>query len=175
MEGPFRFNNRLSVSVPTTDWRDHPDTDVGEYHIYGSGIVHHDLINTPFHGYMYDTAIIAHPLSTSDCLADPRVKVAHIQHIMCQLRHIQWQSRRCRMTTTAELRARQNSIDVLKGLREKALERFWDRYFARLESEGLLLELSENDTGEVVTDSKTNGDQGSGRLRRDSVVSREEK
>lgn len=163
------------MSVPTTDWRDHPNTDSGEHHIYGNGIVHHDLINTPFHGYMYDTAVIAHPLSTSDCLADPRVKVAHIQHIMCQLRDIQWQSRRFRKTTAAELRARQNSIDVLKGLREKELERLWDRHFARLESEGILLDLSDHDSDKFVTASKTNGGQDCGRLRRDSVVSREER
>ena len=122
-ELPVRFINHFTVAVATSDWREHSDPARGERYLYGSGIAHHDIVNIPFYGRMYDTAVIAHPLCPSDCLLDPRVKVTHLQYVMIQLRDIQRSARADRKTTVQELRARQGSIEVLKMLRQKAIDR----------------------------------------------------
>lgn len=167
---PFRFNNTFTVSVPTTDWRTHPETDCGDHYIYGSGVVHHDLVNVPFYGVMYDTAVVAHPLSNSECLADPRVKVSHIQHVLAQLRDIQMQSRLSAKCTEAEFRARQDSIETLKRLRESALERLWDRYYTRMEAEALWADSFDDSPSEDVASPTSNENRHASRSRRDSVM-----
>lgn len=151
MELAVRFDNRFEVTVPSSDWRTHPDTLIGDHYLYGNGVGHHDLVNIPFYGRMYDTAIIAHPFSASDWLFDPRIKVTHIQFVMCQLRDIQRHARSDHRATLGELRARQDSIEVLSTLRRKAFERLAGRYFAQKANEAAMTKLVAEDSGKDFT------------------------
>lgn len=140
IELPFRFSTQCNIIVPSSDWREHPDTDFGDEVCYGNGVLHHDLVNVPFYGRLYDTAIIAHPLSASDYTVDPRVNVTHIQFLLSQLVDIQQHARGDLRTTVRELRARQDSIEVLKTLRRKAYEKLTDRYLAKKANEAASIE-----------------------------------
>lgn len=128
---PSRYNYRHSVTVLASDWRTHPDTPSGYQHFYGTGNIHYDIVNVPFYGRMYDTAVIAHPLSPFDHLALPKISLMHIQYVLSQLRDIQRQCRNDLRTTLGELRARQESIEILKELRVSALQKHMDRYYAQ--------------------------------------------
>ena len=82
----------------------------------GGGVVHHDIINVPFYGRVYDTAIIAHPLTVSDRLQDSRTRPSHVRMLLDSLETLQEQSRGDPRTSLTEWRARADSIAVLNAI-----------------------------------------------------------
>ena len=122
-----RFNTRFTLKVPTTDHRTQPRTATGEHHFLGNGILHHDIVNIPFYGRIYDIGTIAHPLSNSDCFVDSRVRLTHILFLLTMLRDIQRQCRNNVNPSQRELRARQDSIDVLNMARRRTYNRMLRR------------------------------------------------
>ncbi|KAK3686796.1 hypothetical protein LTR37_019475 [Vermiconidia calcicola] len=116
---PRRFYNDTRVSIPSSDYRTHPKTRWGGHFMIGNGVLHHDLVNIPFFGRVYDTVVVAHPLSESDWFVDRRTRLGHILYLIDLLREIQSSSRGDAQATKDELRARQDSINVLRGIRRK--------------------------------------------------------
>ena len=82
-EPPKRCDYRISVTIPTTDFRTNPNSSLGECYYIGSGIVHHDLVNIPFYGRVYDTGIIGHPVEPLRLLYPSETEVAaYTDHVL---------------------------------------------------------------------------------------------
>ncbi len=128
MELPQRYVITVNYFITCSDWRTHANTIHGKSHLVGLGLIHHDIVNTPFYGRAYDTAIIAHPLSVSDRDMHPRCTLPVLTRLVTQLRDIQ---RDCRVNPYCppwELRARQDSIDVLMLLRKHRWDMLKEEY-----------------------------------------------
>lgn len=110
--------NKIKASVPTTDYRMHPNTAFGDSVIIGHGVAHHDIVNISFYGRVYDTAIIAYPLAKSDRYQDPRTMYGHIMYLRDLLRDIQQscvQELQNHYLTPEERRAKRKEVMVRRG------------------------------------------------------------
>jgi hypothetical protein len=115
--------SHINVAIPTSDYRTHPNSGIGAIYRIGNGIVHHDIVNIPFYGRIYDTAVIAHPLSPIDGFLDRRTRLSHITFLLNLLRDILEQSRDDPRTTFLEFNARRDSIEVLVAIRKNSCGR----------------------------------------------------
>ncbi|KAK3704647.1 hypothetical protein LTR37_013746 [Vermiconidia calcicola] len=119
---PRRFYNDTRVTIPSSDYRTHHKTSWGGHFMIGNGVLHHDLVNIPFFGRVYDTVVIAHPLSESDLFVDRRTRLGYVLYLIDLLRDIQRSTREDAQATKDELRARQDSINVLRSIRRMIFE-----------------------------------------------------
>lgn len=116
MPTPIHHAKRANLVIPVSDHRHHLNTTSDTTYIIGHGVLHHDIVNLPFYGRVYDTVIIAHPLIMADRLSDPRTRPFHIRMLLDLLVEIQKKSQLDPSTRVVELRARHESIKVLGGI-----------------------------------------------------------
>lgn len=116
MASPIHPAKRANLVIRVTDHRYHPNAWSDTTYIIGHGVLHHDIVNLPFYGRVYDTVIIAHPLIMADRLSDPRTRPFHIRMLLDLLEEIQEKSQLDPSTRVVELRARHESLRVLEAI-----------------------------------------------------------
>ena len=119
---PHRLLHSLSLGVPVSDHRTHPETHHGSLSEIGNGILYHDFVNVPFYRRCYHSMVDIYPLSVKDRIQDQGMRPRHLTFLIKLLWDIQEQSRENRGARVSELDARQKSIWVLFKIRKDGIK-----------------------------------------------------